>query len=120
MVKRPSLVADDQLENAVCEVLQHIGTNITDEKIESCHRLNKNTDRTIVKYLKRKDRDQTMRVKSELKKLKTAEIDLREIGQNSALMEACVPTIWVCGTSTRNFGIGTNCFLFLLLMVQFA
>ena len=30
----------DHLENIVCRVLQHIGANITDEKIKSCHRLN--------------------------------------------------------------------------------
>ena len=51
VVRLPSLIADDQLENTVCRVLQHIGANINDEKIESCHRLNKNTDKTIVKFL---------------------------------------------------------------------
>ena len=62
VVGLPSSIANDQLENIVCRVVQHIGANITDEKTESCHRLNKNTDRTIVKFLRRKDCDQVMTV----------------------------------------------------------
>ena len=76
VVGLPSSIVDDQLENRVCRVLQHMGANITDEKIESCHWRNKNTDRSIVKLLRRKDCDQVMRVKSELKKLKLADLDL--------------------------------------------
>ena len=63
----PSSIADDELENTICRVLQHIGANITNEKIESCHQLSKNADMTIVKFLRRKDCEQVMRVKSELK-----------------------------------------------------
>ena len=37
VVGLPSSIVDDQLENRVCRVLQHMGANITDEKIESCH-----------------------------------------------------------------------------------
>ena len=73
VVGLPSSIADDQLEDTVCRFLLHIGANFTNEKIESCHRLNK---RTIVKFLRRKDCDQVMRVKSELKKLKPADLDL--------------------------------------------
>ena len=73
MVGLPSSIADDQLENTICRVLPHIGANITDGKIESRHRLNKSTDRTIVKFLRRKDCDQLIRVKSELKKLTPAD-----------------------------------------------
>ena len=76
VVRLPSSVADDQLENKVCRVLQHIVSNVTDEKIESCNRLNKNTDRTIVKFLGRKDCDQVMRIKSEMKKLNPANLNL--------------------------------------------
>ena len=106
-----SSIADDQLENTVCRVLQHIGANITNEKIDSCHRPNKNIHRAIVKFLKRKDCDQVMRVKSELKKLKPADLDLT-VGTNSTLMKVCFPTIGVCGTSARNYGRGANYFLF--------
>ena len=75
----PSSIVDNQLENAVCKILYHVCANITAEKNESCHRLNKNTDKTIVKFLYRKDCDHFMRVKSELKKLKLANLDLPEV-----------------------------------------
>lgn len=94
-------IADDQLENTVCQVLQHIGANATDGKIKSCHRLNKIPDSTIVKFLRRKDCDQVMRIKSELKKLRPAYLIFLKL-QNSALMKGCVPTIGFCGTNTRN------------------
>ena len=55
VVGLPSSIADDQFESTVCRVLQHIGTNITNEKIESSHRFNKNTDTTIVTFLRRKN-----------------------------------------------------------------
>ena len=77
-VRIPSLIADEQLGNTVCKVLHDIGANITNEKIESCHQLNKNTGRTSVKYVRRKDFDQIVRVKTELKKLKSTDMDLRE------------------------------------------
>ena len=76
VVGLPLSIAHDQPENTTCRVLQHTGANITNEKTESCHRLNKNADRTIVKFLRRKDCEQVMRVKSELKKLKPADLDL--------------------------------------------
>ena len=39
VVGLPLSIADDQLKNTDCRALQHIGANITDENIESCHRL---------------------------------------------------------------------------------
>ena len=76
VVKLPSPIGDDQLENAVCSVLRYIGANITAEQIESCHRLKKNTDTTIARFLRRKGCDQVMRVKSKLKKMNSADLDL--------------------------------------------
>ena len=63
-----------KLEPVVCRVLQHIGVDITEERIEACDRLNKQTDRNIVK--RRKDCEHIMRKKSELRKLKPSELDL--------------------------------------------
>ena len=83
-------IADDQLENTVCRVLQHIGANITNEKIELCYRLNKSADRTIVKFLRRKDCDQVMRVMSELKKSKPADLDL-PVGTKLYINESLCP-----------------------------
>ena len=73
MVGLPLSIADDQFENTVCKILQQIGANITGEKVESCCWLSKNTERTIVKFLRKKDCAQVLRVKSVLKKLKPAD-----------------------------------------------
>ena len=86
----PSSNADDQLENTVCRVLQYIAANIIDEKIESCYWLNRIIDRTNVKFLRRKNCDQVIKVKSELKKLKPADFDLPG-GTNLYINESLCP-----------------------------
>ena len=35
-----------ELEKTVCKVLKHIDINITEGKMESCHRVNKPSDRS--------------------------------------------------------------------------
>ena len=72
----PSLVEHDQLEPTVCRILHHIGVNISGDKIEACHRLGKNSDRTIVKFSSRKDCEHTMLVKKDLKDLDATDLDL--------------------------------------------
>ena len=57
-------------------MLQHIGVGITGESIEACHRLNIQSDRTIVKFPRRKDCEHFMRKKIELRILKPSELDL--------------------------------------------
>ena len=74
--QRECVEVDKHLEPTVCRVLQHIGVGITREGIEACHRLNKQSDRTIVKFSRRKDCEHVMRKKSELRKLKPSELDL--------------------------------------------
>ena len=74
--QRECVEVDKHLEPTVCRVLQHIGVGITGEGIEACHRLNKQSDRTIVKFSRRKDCEHVMRKKSELRKLKPSELDL--------------------------------------------
>ena len=60
VVGLPSSVEDKDLEPIVCRVLQHIGVGITREGIKACHRLNKQSDRTIVKFSRRKDCEHAM------------------------------------------------------------
>ena len=72
----PSSIKDKVLEPTVCRVLQHIGVGIMGEGIKACHRLSKQSDRTIVKFSRRKDCEHVMRKKSELRKLKPSELDL--------------------------------------------
>ena len=76
VVGLPSSIEDKDLEPTVCRVLQHIGVGITREGIEACHRLNKQSDRTIVKFSRRKDCEHVMQKKSELRKLKPSKLDL--------------------------------------------
>ena len=76
VVGLPSSIEYKDLEPTVCRVLQHIGVAITGECIEVCHRLNKQSDSTIVKLSRRNDCEYVMRKKSELRKLKPSELDL--------------------------------------------
>ena len=82
VVGLPLSIEDKELEPTVCRVLQHIGVELTGASIESCHRLNKQSDRTIVAFSRRKDCEHVMRKKSELRKLKPSELDVQG-GQSS-------------------------------------
>ena len=64
-----------ELEETVHKVLQHHGADICEEKIESCQHLNKKSDRTIVQFSRRKDCEQVMRVKQDLKNLNPTDLD---------------------------------------------
>ena len=74
--QRECVEVDKHIEPTVCRVLQHIGVGVTGEGIEACHLLKKQSDRTIVKFWKRKDCDHVIQKKSELRKLKPSELDL--------------------------------------------
>ena len=71
-----SSIKDKELEPTVCRMLQHIGVDLTWERIEACHRLNKQSDRTIVRFSRRKDCEHVIRKQNELRKLKPSELDL--------------------------------------------
>ena len=77
VVGLPSSIEDKDLEPTVCRVVQHIGVGITREGIEACYRLNKQSGRTIVTFSRRKYCEHVMRKKSESKKLKPSELNLR-------------------------------------------
>ena len=62
----------------VCKVLQHTGADICEENIESSHRLNKKSNQTIVTFSRRKDCEQVMRVKKDLKDLNPTDLDFPE------------------------------------------
>ena len=53
-----------------------VGNEVSRHIIEACHRLKKQSDRTIVKFSRRKDFEHVMRKKSELRKLKPSKLDL--------------------------------------------
>ena len=66
----PNSVAPKDLENLILRLLQEIGINLDKSRIVACHRLGK-TNRTIVKFLNRKDAEN---VYSNKKKLKDVDI----------------------------------------------
>ena len=72
----PSSVEHYQLEPTVCRILHHIGVNVSGDKIEACHRLGRNSDRTIVKFSSRKDSEHMMHVKKDFKDLDATDLHL--------------------------------------------
>ena len=54
---------DKDLEPTVFRVLQYIVVGITGEGIEACHRLNRQSDKTIVRFSRRKDYEHVMQKK---------------------------------------------------------
>ena len=106
-MRLPSSIEDKDLEPTVCRVLQHIGVGITGEGIEACHRLSKQSDRTIVKLSRRKDCEHVMRKKSELRKLKPSEPDLPNgtklyINESVSLLQGLVESIQKAVEQARN------------------
>ena len=68
VVDIPLSVEHDQLEATVCRILHHIGVNISGYNIEACHRLGKDSDRTIVNLFSRKDCEHKISVKKRFKR----------------------------------------------------
>ena len=64
----PKSVDSKDLEHTVCKVFNSIGFDIEEDRIEACRRLTK-SDRTIVKFSRRKDYQHLMRIKKRLKDL---------------------------------------------------
>ena len=51
VIGMPNSIVHSDLSKRVFKVLQHIGADICEAKIESCYCLNKEIDDTIVKFL---------------------------------------------------------------------
>ena len=57
----PASVDHKELEPSVCKVAQDTGVDITEERIESYHHVNRSRVRTILKFSKRNDSQKVMR-----------------------------------------------------------
>ena len=68
----PTSVSNNQLEEIFCKIVGKVGVKINDRDIESCHRVGS----PIVKFSKRKDWQQLMKVKKYLSKLNLTDMDL--------------------------------------------
>ena len=71
----PSDIADDVLEQSVCQALSLTGISVEPDNLQSCHRMRKK-DRVIIKF---KCRKQKHRVLSNHKTLQNKSLDLTEL-----------------------------------------
>ena len=72
----PNSVNNNELEDKVLTVFQKIWCELSPRDLEACHRLRKNSDRVIVNFSRRKDCEQIMSVKDDLKKVIMQDIGL--------------------------------------------
>ena len=80
IIRIPSDVEPDVLEEKVVNIFEKLGCNIPSNHIEPCHRVSKKSATVIVKYSRRKDGQKVLAVKKDLRKLKMEDIGLP--GQN--------------------------------------
>ena len=71
----PSSIKDQDLESKVHNIFEEIGVNIDERDTQDCHRL-REKDRTIVKFVNRKDCTNILRVKKNLKHLICSSFDM--------------------------------------------
>ena len=76
MVRIPRQVDDKNLEKKVLSIFQKIGFTIDPTFIDDGHRLGKNNDRVNVKFTRRKDCKQILKVKKDLRDLNMDDLDL--------------------------------------------
>ena len=74
----PQNIDHSQLEDKVIQVLNKVGSSITSENVEACHRISSKNDRVIIKFSRRKDCQEVLSVKKDLKNLNMAEVGLPE------------------------------------------
>ena len=90
----PDSVQNNELEDKVLTIFRKIGSEVSPRNIEACHRLKKDNGR--VKFSRRKNCEQIMSVKKDLKHLKIQEVGLpgnRLIYINSSLCP-CYRIMW--------------------------
>ena len=73
----PNSVGNSVLEEPVRDVFKKIGAEIEERDVQACHRL-KEKERTIVKFVNRKDCLQILTMKKDLKYLDPTELDFPE------------------------------------------
>ena len=76
----PREVEADILEEKVVKIFKKLGCNIPSNRIEACHRVSKKSATVIVTFSRRKDSQQVLAVKKDLRKVEMEDVDLP--GQN--------------------------------------
>ena len=72
----PSSVHENDLEGKVLEVFHKLGSSVNEENVEACHRIKQGSDKVIIKFSRRKDCQQVMKVKRDLRNMDCTELDL--------------------------------------------
>ena len=75
LVGVPPSVSDSHLEEKALKIFEKVGCPIEGNIIEACHRISKRNEKVIVKFSRRKDCQNVLNAKKELRKL-----DMKEIG----------------------------------------
>ena len=76
----PSEVEADVLEEKVANIFEKLDCNIPSNCTEACYRVSKKSATVIVKFSRRKNCQQFLAVKKDLRKMKMEDVDLP--GQN--------------------------------------
>ena len=75
----PSEVNADDLEEKVVNIFEKLILHIAPNRIEACHRVTEKSTTVIVKFSHRKDCQQVLAVKKDLRKVKMEDVDLQVI-----------------------------------------
>ena len=70
----PTSIPNDSLEANISKIFNKLGVHVEGKDIQVCHRL-KDNDRAIIKLSNRKDSQQILRVKKDLKSLDPTDLD---------------------------------------------
>ena len=89
-------IPQQNLEEKVCQIFEAIGISVYKNDIDDCHRL-RDKERTIVKFLRRKDCKQVLRCKKDLRSINMSNLNLPE-GTKLFINESLCPYckgLWV-------------------------
>ena len=78
IVRIPSSVHQNQVEDSVCKIFDKINCDIVKDNLEDCHRLK--GDLVIIKFSKRKDCKQVVSVKNDLEIVNMADLGIEGNG----------------------------------------
>ena len=113
VVRIPRQVDDKNLETKVLSIVQNVGSTIDPTFIDDCHRLGKNNDRVNVKFTRRKDCKQILKVKKDLRELNMGDLDLPR-GTNIYINQSLCPyyrILWSKAKRLQNIGLINNFYI---------
>ena len=110
----PRQVDDNLLETKVLPIFEKVGCIIDPGFVDDCHRLGKNSDRVIIKFSRRKDCEQVLQAKKDLKDLNTDDLDLPR-GTKIFVNQSLCPyyhMLWSESKRLRSMGMMNSFFYF--------